>query len=224
MRRILTLVLVLITGTLALTSCTPASSDRTYDERAVIAATAELVEKSALINQIFWGTGIPVSEDENAQKIGKYTEADPAFLKQNGIQSIEQLKEMTSLVYDSVFCKTIFTTKLGENDSNDDGKLTIVRYYQKKETVNGTVQATGPIMVQTDAVVYFEKPVVYHTDTLEIKQVKGEIIYLTLDVTVMDDADNPVVQQLTVAVIEESEGWRLINPTYDKYISPKKGA
>lgn len=224
MRRILTLVLVLITVTLALTSCTPASSDRTYDERAVIAATAELVEKSALINQIFWGTGIPVSEDENAQKIGKYTEADPAFLKQNGIQSIEQLKEMTSLVYDSVFCKTIFTTKLGENDSNDDGELTIVRYYQKKETVNGTVQATGPIMVQTDAVVYFEKPVVYHTDTLEIKQVKGEIIYLTLDVTVMDDADNPVVQQLTVAVIEESAGWRLINPTYDKYISPKKDA
>lgn len=224
MRRIFTLVLVLITVTLGLTSCTPASSDRTYDERAVIAATAELVEKSALINQIFWGTGIPVSEDENAQKIGKYTEADPAFLKQNGIQSIEQLKEMTSLVYDSVFCKTIFTTKLGENDSNDDGELTIVRYYQKKETVNGTVQATGPIMVQTDAVVYFEKPVVYHTDTLEIKQVKGEIIYLTLDVTVMDDADNPVVQQLTVAVIEESAGWRLINPTYDKYISPKKDA
>lgn len=224
MRRILTLVLVLITVTLALTSCTPASSDRTYDERAVIAATAELVEKSALINQIFWGTGIPVSEDENAQKIGKYTEADPAFLKQNEIQSIEQLKEMTSLVYDSVFCKTIFTTKLGENDSNDDGELTIVRYYQKKETVNGTVQATGPIMVQTDAVVYFEKPVVYHTDTLEIKQVKGEIIYLTLDVTVMDDADNPVVQQLTVAVIEESAGWRLINPTYDKYISPMKDA
>ncbi len=219
MKRVAVLALLWCTALLVLSSCTPKNQNRTYDEQTVITETAELIQKSDLINRIFWGTGIPVSEAEDALKKGKYTEADPVFLEQNGITSIEKLKEMTSLVYDSVFCKTIFETKLSAVSDEEIGVVSYVRYYQESEKVADALMSAGPIMVHTESIVYFEKPVVYHTDTLTIKEVKGDIIYLTLDVTVLDDLDRPVIKQLTVAVIEESAGWRLINPTYDKYVS-----
>ena len=223
MRRIVCLVMMLSVLLLALPSCDKKETNREVDEAVVIAAAADLIPKSDRINRIFWGTGIPILETEDAETVGKYTEADPAFLEENGFSNIEELKEMTSLVYDSVFCKTIFETKLGENDTAEDDKITYVRYYQTKKTSGGTT-VYGPIMVHTMAVVYFDKPVVYHTDTLALCEVRGEIVYLTLDVTVLDDADQPVIQELVVALIEESDGWRLVNPTYDKYIEPKDEA
>ena len=211
MRRIVALLLLLSTVLSFVTACRDADSNRSYDEQAVLSATADLVQKSDLINRIFWGTGIPVSDAEGAKKTGKYVEADAAFLSENGFLTIEDLKKMTTKVYDSEFCQLIFDTKLSAVSDDSVGVVSSVRYYQETGDV---------IMVDTQAVVYFEKPVVYHTDTLAVKEVKGEIIYLTLDVTVLDESDAPVIQQLTVAIIEEDDGFRLVNPTYDKYIAP----
>ena len=224
MRRVIALALLVCTVLLLVPSCKKKDANRTYDEQTVIRETAELISKSDLINRIYWGVGIPICDAENAYNKGKYVEADPAFLEEYGIDSIEKLKEMTSEVYDSVFCETIFQTKLSAVSDSDGSVVSYVRYYQEKSKDADGREVLGPILVHTEATVYFEKPVVYHTETLAVREVKGDIIYLTLDVTVLDDNNAPVVQSLTVAVIEESVGWRLVNPTYDCYVAPDAAA
>ena len=58
----------------------------------------------------------------------------------------------------------------------------------------------------------------YLIDTLKIKEVKGEKIYLTVDVLVYGEVNQSQTRTLTFSVLEEESGWRLSTPTYMAYI------
>ena len=124
MRRKLSLLLclVMLLFVVFLPSCKEEEKDREYDAEVVLREAALLVERSKLINFIFWGDGIPVREGEEAEKLGTYTEADGSFLEQHGIDSVDKLKKMTSEVYDKAFCNTIFQTKLAALQDSDGNR------------------------------------------------------------------------------------------------------
>lgn len=210
--RALLLCLVMLLSGLLLTSCKEEEKDRTYDSEVVLREASLLVEKSKLINFIFWGDGIPTLEGDDAEVIGKYTEADSTFLKQNGIKSIDKLKEMTSEVYDKAFCDTIFETKLAALQDVDGNMINLVRYYQKTSKNEKGEEIQGPIMVHTEALAICESNPTYHIDTLTIVGVSGQIVHLTIDVSYGTDSSERIT--IPVDLIEEESGWRLVSPTY----------
>lgn len=221
MRRIVSflLVLVMLLSGVCLTSCTEEPiKDREYDPELVLEAAAELVAKSWNINWFFWGTGIPASEAEDAVKIGSYVEAEENFTEQLALKTIEDLKKMTSEVYDKAFCEVIFQTKLAAIQESDGNIVSLVRYYQSTTKDENGNEIKGPIMVHTDAEVYFDENPVYHYDTLSILGVEGEVVHLMIEAS-FEDAPS---ERITVPVdlIEEENGWRLVNPTY--VAKPKK--
>ena len=103
--------------------------------------------KSWDINLFFWGTGIPVSEEENAVKTGKYTEADENFTEQINLRTIDDLKKMTSEVYDKAFCEVIFSTKLASLKDTDGNMVSLVRFYQNISTDEGGWRLVSPTYV-----------------------------------------------------------------------------
>ena len=214
MRRKLSLLLclVMLLSGMFLPSCKEEKKDREYDAEVVLREAALLVERSKLINFIFWGDGIPVREGEEAEKLGTYTEADGSFLEQHGIDSVDKLKKMTSEVYDKAFCNTIFETKLAALQDSDGNRISLVRYYQKTSKDESGDEIQGPIMVHTQSESICEADPVYHTDTLVITGVSGQIVHLTVEVSYGTDSTERIT--VPVDLIEEENGWRLVSPTY----------
>lgn len=221
MRRTLSLLLslaLILSGSCLISCKEERIPDREYDPALVLEVAAELVAKSWDINLFFWGTGIPVSEEENAVKIGKYTEADKNFTEQMDLKTIDDLKKMTSEVYDKAFCEVIFSTKLASLKDTDGNMVSLVRYYQNISTDEDGNEVKGPIMVHTEAEVYFDETPIYHYDSLSILGVEGEIVHLLIDASFASSPDERIT--VPVDLIEEEDGWRLVSPTY--VAKPKK--
>ena len=76
--KILLLLLCLCLITSAFTSC----KDETpkYDEAEVVAAAEALIQKSLILNEIYWGAGIRYEIPENEEDIKGYLPADKEYL------------------------------------------------------------------------------------------------------------------------------------------------
>ena len=189
----------------------PEIPPREYVESEVIENAEALLIGSQDINCILWGVGIlPNPEEENT---GVYAECSVEEKERYGIQSVDDIRTLCQKIYSEAMCQTVENTILGTVRDENESIVSLVRYYDKTDSETQTVS----LMVRTDFHVYFEKPVTYHTQTLKIKEVKGEVIYLTVDVTLYDEENLPHDKTLTFSVIEEADGWRLHSPTYMKY-------
>ena len=199
----------------ALCSCKEKKEEippREYVESEVIENATALLEGAKDINRILWGVGIlPTESDEGTG--GVYLECKAEDMARYGIECVEDIRTLCKTYYSGAVCQTVENTVLGNVRDENESILSLVRYYDKtdKETNVST------LMVHTEAKVYFEKEVTYHTETLKIKEVRGEVIYLTVNVTVYDENDAPYQRVLTFSLLEEESGWRLHSPTYMKY-------
>lgn len=194
---------------LSLISCNK-DTDREYDEGEVKAAAQALIEASKLLNDIYYGEGIPVVESAQSVTQGTYKEADSAYLAENGIVNLRSLKNMTAKVFSSAVCEQIYSTVL--ESVRDDGEVkSYVRYFEK------TTSAGMFIMVDTKAVVYYTGAREYLYDTLTVVGAEGERVIVTLTVRVEDEDGIFHEMPLSVALIEEENCWRLDGPTYLKY-------
>ena len=127
-----------------------AEKDRTYDEAEVLAAAKELIEGSILLNEIYYGRGIPYLDDASEAN-GYYYPADPFFEDESGIGSIADLRERTDAVYTRALADLIYRTKLS-SVSDEDGVRALARYYQKYEDAEQTQPVC--IMVNVRAEVF----------------------------------------------------------------------
>ena len=119
---------LLLAVCLSLFSC---EINREYDEGEVALAAAEIIPKTALLNEIYWGDGIPYVENLNTA-VGYYYEASPTFLIENGIETIEDLKEMTRAVFSESYSTNVFDTKLTSVKDGDE-IISYAGYYQNKD-------------------------------------------------------------------------------------------
>ena len=184
--------------------------NREYDADEVKTAAKELIEGSLFLNEIYYGKGIPIDESAQTVTQGTYKEANGEFLAQYGIVNLKALREMTAKVFSDAVCEQINSTVF--ESVRDEGVVkSYVRYFEKT-TTEGMF-----IMVDTKAVVYFTGAREYLYDTLEVLGAEGERVKVRLTVRVEDEEGIFHEMPLTVALIEEADGWRLDGPTYMKY-------
>jgi len=179
--------------------------NRTFDEAEVLAAAEALIAKSVLFNQIYYGAGIPQKAD-NPKTVGGYVEADPAFLSEHQISSLESLKAKTAEVYTEGECAYLFRTVLGVIYDGD----TIVGYKRY-------IEDAGTLYVRSGAENLLPDDVTYRYDTLAVSGVEGETIFVSITATVKTAEGKTQDNTLRVRLLEEESGFRLDSMTYSTY-------
>ncbi len=203
---LLTVVVILA---VLLTSC---AINRDYVESEVIAAAEKLIRASATLEEIYYGKGIAHDQDKSSAN-GAYYRASAASLSLFGINTLEDLKKMTREVYTISLSDVIISTKLS-SVSDEDGIQSYARYYQKYNSLDGTEEC---IMVYDLAEVFLKDSVIYDYTSIKVSRVKGESIFVTVGVTVINEEGKSQSSTLEVELIEEGAGFRLNSPTYKRY-------
>ena len=202
--------LTVIALSLSLVSC---EHDREYDEQEVLTAARELIGKSYLLNEIYYGKGIPCTTDASTAN-GYYYEADIRYLMENDFRTLEELRAMTTAVFTEGLCNLIFTTKLS-SVIDEDNVQSMSRYYQKYSDLEG--KEPECIMVYTKAINLLTGDILYDYDSLRVDGVKGQYVTVALEAIVFNDKGDSQTATLKIRMLEEDEGWRLDSPTYKVY-------
>ena len=208
MKKIVLLILSLLLLTACLTSC----GDIEYDEAEVKAAAKELIEDSAVLNDILWGTGLPYYEDKNTSD-GSYYRAIESYHYALGFKTIDELKELVAKTFTEEYCNSIYSTVLSGIQDGDDTVITS-RYYQKVSSIDGTPEY---IMVNSiwDRLLFGK--VEYDYESLKVEGADGRRVYVTVNATVTEEGLAPQTREIRIALLEEDNGWRINNPTYLTY-------
>ncbi len=210
---ILLLCLCLLLPTLA--SCK--EKDREYVESEVVAATEQLIKKSLILNEIYWGSGIRYVVPDDMEEIKGYLPADKEHLAaleaEYGIKDVENLKTKTREVFSQTGYNWIVSSCL-TNITGDDGIVSYARYYQSVK--NAETGATDDLMVYTGTRNIYEntESVEYIYDGMYVSDVEGQVITVTLKVKTTGKSGAQKTRDFTVQVIEEATGWRLHSASY----------
>ena len=203
-------ILTAITLTIVFTAM---SCDRDYDEATVKAAAEDLIEKSVLLNEIFWGDGLQYYDDKSYSD-GDYHAAIEAYHYRMGFETISELKAMTAEVFSEDFTNQISSTIFSEIYDGEEIVHTS-RYYQKYSAADGVTPEM--IMVNTKWKQPLNGDVVYDYSSLTVTHSEGDVVYVTINATVTLDDLPPKTKTLEIGLIEEESGWRLHTPTYLNY-------
>jgi len=217
--KLLSLLLCIFLIGVVLVSChgDKGETDREYDEAEVCAAARVLIEKSKILNEIYYGAGIPYKEPikEDAE-IDVYMLADPAYLsalyEDHGIKDIETLKEKTKEVFSKTGSASVISAFL-QNTTGINGMAGYARYYMAKENVDLGTQAG--LMVRTNAKNYYENTasVEYIYDGMHVSAVDGAYLTVSLKVKTTGKDGTENTRDMTVKLIEEENGYRLSGST-----------
>ncbi len=198
--------LLLITVLFSLTSC---EKDREYDEGEVLAVAKTLIELSIPLNEIYYGKGLDYNEDDG---IGAYKRATSHTLMKYGIDTIDDLRAKTREVFSDSMSLSLFGMALDPIYSGES-IVGYRRYYQEyDEDGNPTT-----IMVRANYE-HFASGVIEYRDGITVKDVEGEIIILSVPVTLTRESDGKTRDtEIEVRLIEEADGWRLHSDTFAVY-------
>lgn len=185
---------------------------RDYDEAEVKAAAEELLEKSIIINEVFYGVGITADTTRPEISTGAYKPASDEYLARLGVATVDGLKALALSVYTDELCEIIFNTKLKSVRDGDDNIISYTRYYEKM------VNNQKVLMVYTLADARYENDVEYLYDTLTVIGSKKDYIKIKIDVKLTPfDGVNPRVESAEFLLLEESDGFRLDTLSFVKY-------
>ncbi|MBR5140080.1 MAG: hypothetical protein IKV16_03405 [Clostridia bacterium] len=208
MKRIISLILLLVLTVTAFTAC-----DRKYDENEVKAAAEKLIAESILLNDIFWGDGLPHYEDKNYSD-GDYYAAIEAYHYGLGFTTVSELRALTESVFSTEYTNIIASTVFSEIYDGQEMVYTS-RYYQKYSAGDGVTPES--IMVNSNWKKLLNGEVSYDYSSLTVTHSEDEVVYVTINATVTLDGKNPKTSTLEIGLIEEDAGWRIHTPTYLNY-------
>lgn len=206
MKRIVSLILA-VAILLLLVSC-GGEKNRSYDEAEVKAAAEGLILKSAKLNEIFWGEGIPYIEDDN-YKNGQYYPADFIYLKKMDVETVDDIMEMTLEVFTKGYATSIYSS-IFSSQVGESGMVGYTRYYQGTEC----------IMVYTKYKPLLLDSVEYICSGIEVLGSSGEVVTVKIPIKVTRDGTSQE-REIEVDLIEEEGGWRIDSPTYAVYLEEK---
>ena len=207
----LLLSLLLLSLALSLSSCAK------LDTTGLLDAAPDLIARSAKLNEIYYGEGIPY--DENTTPIGKYYEADKAYLAEAGFSTVTQLKEQTASVFSEEYSNILFSTNLA-GFAVDGSGYTYARYASSQAEALRDEKETILVYVgEGNQNPYLLGDSTYDYTTLSIAKVGRDYAELTLSVYTV----YPVCEiypegyettvTMTVRFVYEN-GWRIDSPTY----------
>ncbi len=200
MKRAVSLLISLLICIPLLVSC---SSGMTEEE--LKNTVGELLEKSELVNEIYFGAGLPHEEPSGEVDYSvDYDEAPVEYCNVVSVvyTSVDSLKEAALEVYTEDYCDSLFPMVF-EGMQNEDG--TILRYAKYIDSLDGKLQ------IRSDAA---EEAIklgrLYDLSTLKISKEGNDYVYFTLESTL--DGEETTVQ---LCIKKGDDGvWRFDTPTY----------
>ena len=198
MKKLISLLLLLFL-LLSASSCS-----ETFDPEEMLTEMEALLEESQILNEIYFGEGIPTKE--NGHAVGVYKEADMSSLEVYGMTDIESIRVKTAEVFSTSMCAWLDEIAFTAFSSG----ITVegARYYKDSE---------DRIMVRTTAEVYVDGTVDYDLSSAKILSQRKNIVSLELQATVTTPSGNTRSDTIKLDLIKEPNGWRLHSPTYFVY-------
>lgn len=208
---------VLLLGALLVASVLSLSSCAKLDTTGLLEAAPDLITRSAALNEIYYGDGIPY--DKDSTPVGSYYEADRDYLREAGFTTVDGLKAKTAAVFSAAYSEIIFKANLTGFAVEGSG-YTYARYTSSQPEALRDEKET--ILVYVGEGVqnpYDIGKCTYDYATMEIGEVGRDYAELTLSVhTVFPPSEeNPdgyeETAPMTVRFVFE-DGWRIDSPTY----------
>ena len=202
--------LLLVTVTLV-SLFTLSSCNRRYDEEEIIEVSKILLKDAEMLNIVYYGSGIEYFDDEDEK--GYYRKANVNHLEELGFSTIDELKTLTDKTFSKGYSSEIYSTILSSL-STDISIVSPARYYQAYDEETG---APTHIMVYSNFTPMLKDSIVYDYESLRVDGSKKEKVYVKIDATVTNADGKSQTTTVTVALVEEDDGWRIDNPTYANY-------
>ena len=202
----LLLIAVTIVSLFTLSSC-----NRKYDEKEIIEVSKILLKDAEMLNIVYYGSGIEYFDDEDEK--GYYRKANVNHLEELGFSTIDELKKLTDKTFSVGYSSELYSTILSSL-ATDISIVSPARYYQAYDEETG---APTHIMVYSNFTPMLKDSIVYDYDSLRVEGAKKEKVYVKIDATVTKADGKSQNTTVTVALVEEDDGWRIDNPTYANY-------
>lgn len=204
-KKILTLLLLALVAVMALVSCARA------DTASALEAAPGLIESSKLLNEIYYGSGIPYTDEVG---IGHYNYADEDYLRRVGFETIDELKAMTADTFSVGYSTTLYNTVLG--GSSDTMGVVLARYCDSEAMIKGEGARDGRLLVYTNYTPLLIGERSYDYSTLKVVGSSGkDRVTLSLVVTITsEDGTTDGGETVDVDLVLEDGKWRIDSPTY----------
>lgn len=192
------------------------------DTTGLAEAAPDLIARSAFLNEIFFGEGIPYDESGEAQ--GVYYPVDPAWVAETDIHTTTELAAMTEEVFSQAYAALILGS--GISGFPVSGGSYIYPRYASSQAEN--LRDENETILVSSTSEFLINPIgksTYDYATLRIAAVERDYAMVTLSVTTVsliphdervEGADNTVTTTETVEIkfVKEGGAWRIDSPTY----------
>ena len=208
------LMIIFLIASPLLSSCT-----KIKDTDEVLTKHAKaLIEKSVILNRIYWGKGIPKKEGGSVMVDERFTEANMSSLAEYGITDMESLKEYTRLVYSENECENLIKNYLERSSYTDS--FNDVQYTEVYTRYLADSHGTLFVRDELDDLIG-DSITEYKYDTIRIGERTKRTVTLTIDVylTTPDANKQGYTDTLTLEMRLENGEYRLNTPTYCIYDS-----
>ena len=195
----------------------PEIINREYDKEEVIAAARDLIERSVVLSEIYFGDGIPYIDDE--KDTSNYRPADTEYLENLGIKYIEDLKNLTRGVFSEAESEFLFSRFLDRLDS--DEFVGLAHYISSYDGEGEEKEETGILVYkkrEKNALVRKEESTTHDYNTISVIGSEGERVKISIKSTVLCDDGRSCTLTNEIYLIEEDSGWRLDSQTKCAYI------
>lgn len=193
--------------------------DMLETEEELIGIAEELLERSVLLNEIYFGDGIPYLDGSDDSS--KYREADAEYLENIGIVYLDDLKKLTRGTFSDIMCEEIFSlflTGASENGYSEPAHYIADRAMDEE---SGEYEELG-ILVYTERSRSVLVRVGEHTSfdytTIRVVGKEGGRVKIQLTATVSVEGLEAQSRTKTVYIIKEADGWRLDSYSKSAYV------
>lgn len=165
---------------------------------------ADLIEKSYLLNDVYYGDGLPfVNDPETMAALAgaisrfSYMPVD----KSAPFQSEAEIREATLAVFSQPMCDHLFILAFEGMSTGDDETVVYARYIEQSEILTVRIDLADEALPMGR---------VYDLDSMDILNQNGSRIVASFPTSV--NGEPSVNVKLTL--VKTADGWRLDSPTY----------
>ncbi len=177
---------------LSLVSCSAHSDEE------IIEAAKALIEKSYVINEIYYGKGLPITEEDSLGFASNYAIVDTSC----GFATVDDIKKATAEVYASDYCEHLYLLAFEGLSTEDQESVSYARFiddYTDKLTMLKEIAETGADLNRT-----------YDFSTITVEKCVRNMA----SIKVMSLVNGKEDKELTINLILEDGQWKLNTPTY----------
>ena len=165
---------------------------------------ADLIEQSYLLNDVFYGDGLPFTNDPEtmASLAGASSRFSYMPVDKNALlQSEAEIREATLAVFTKSMCDHLFTLAFEGMSTDDEETVVYARYIEMEDILTVRIDLADEALPLGR---------VYDLSTMDILNQNGSRIVASFATSV--DGEPSVNVKLTL--VKTADGWRLDSPTY----------